>query len=123
MPLFKNLFGRIPNDNSKDVVFTPLQTEKQLDQIHLASNTKTQLIFKHSTRCLISKSVLQKFKQRIVNHNDYDIYYLDLLKYRKLSDEIAGRYGINHQSPQLIQIKKGKATYHASHFKILNFTG
>lgn len=122
MSLFNNLFGTSAKENIDGVNFTPLQTMVQLDAIDLASNTNPQLIFKHSTRCTISSGVLRKFKRKIKNRDGYDIYYLDLLRYRNLSNEIANRYGIAHQSPQLLQIVNGKAVCHASHYDILGFT-
>jgi bacillithiol system protein YtxJ len=45
-------------------------------------------------------------------------YYLDLLEFRPISNEIAGRFGVMHQSPQIILIKNGNAVYTASHSDI-----
>jgi bacillithiol system protein YtxJ len=45
-------------------------------------------------------------------------YFLDLLEHRDISNEIVIRFGVVHQSPQLILIKDGKAVYNASHSDI-----
>jgi bacillithiol system protein YtxJ len=45
-------------------------------------------------------------------------YYLDLLEFRPISNEIAARFGVVHQSPQLILIKDGNAIYSATHSDI-----
>ncbi|WP_294234557.1 monothiol bacilliredoxin BrxC family protein, partial [uncultured Chryseobacterium sp.] len=47
-----------------------------------------------------------------------DLYYLDLLAYRPLSNRIADDLGVTHQSPQLIVIENGKAVNNASHQNI-----
>jgi bacillithiol system protein YtxJ len=56
--------------------------------------------------------------------NEFDLqdkvipYFLDLLEYRNVSNEIASRFGVYHQSPQIILVKDGKAVYNASHESI-----
>ena len=42
-------------------------------------------------------------------------YLLDLLNYREISNAIANRYDVMHQSPQILVIKNGKVVYTASH--------
>lgn len=44
-----------------------------------------------------------------------DFYYLDLKAYRAISNEIAARFQVWHESPQIILIKNGTAVYNASH--------
>lgn len=115
MSFLNNIFG---NSNSSNIFFETLESESQFDRIDVKSADKPQLIFKHSTRCMISKSVLRKFKIKMTDVDKYDIYYLDILAHGNLSDAISQRYGIAHESPQLIQIENGKATKYASHYKI-----
>ena len=76
-------------------------------------------IFKHSTRCSISSTA----KARIERSWNFDetklpIYYLDLLSYRHLSNQVAAEFDVRHESPQLLVIKNGECVYHASHFGI-----
>jgi bacillithiol system protein YtxJ len=40
------------------------------------------------------------------------------LQHRPLSQSIAERFGITHESPQLLVIKKGVCNYHANHLEI-----
>lgn len=70
-------------------------------------------VFKHSIRCSISSMA----KNRVERDWDmnFPIYYLDLIQYRPVSNLIAAKSGIEHQSPQLIVFKHGKAVYDASH--------
>jgi len=49
---------------------------------------------------------------------DAHCWVLDLLTHRELSNEIARRFEIMHQSPQIILLQNGKITLHASHEEI-----
>jgi len=48
-----------------------------------------------------------------------DVWYLDLIAYRNLSNAVADKWNIIHESPQLIVIKNGNAVYDASHNMIV----
>jgi len=86
----------------------------QLDIIDNISMEKPVLIFKHSTRCSISRMALKKFEHEC-DLNTIECYFLDLLNHRDISNAIAARYNVQHQSPQLILIKDKKVIYHDSH--------
>lgn len=92
-----------------------LENSNQINEIKVASHNKLQLIFKHSTRCIISKMALKNFENDFLLHDVIDAYYLDLIAYRSISNEIADDFGITHQSPQVLLIKDGKVVYHESH--------
>lgn len=93
-----------------------LETETQLNDIVTASLNKPQAIFKHSTRCHISKTVMKNLESEWnIYDEDLDVYYLDLLEHRQISNEIANRFSVAHQSPQMIVIDKGKVVYQESH--------
>lgn len=76
------------------------------------------VLFKHSTRCFISRTAWQRFKDEWSSANNTPVYYLDLLQHRDISGEIAQRYGVQHQSPQVLLIRNGACVYHASHENI-----
>ncbi len=91
-----------------------LTNEEQLQEIKSNSNTRPQVIFKHSTRCSISsmaKNRLEKSNQP----DEIDFYFLDLIKYRPISNKIAEVFNVYHQSPQILVIKSGDCTYDESH--------
>lgn len=88
----------------------------QLDEIITSSHHTPQYIFKHSTRCSIS-TVAKNRLEKGVSGNAI-VYYLDLLSYRSISNEISNRWNVIHQSPQLLKIENGICTYHASHMEI-----
>lgn len=90
-----------------------LEDENQLQVLIEKSYSKPQAIFKHSTRCIIStlaKSRVEKFSENFI-----DVYYLDLIAYRNLSNSIADKFSIHHQSPQILIIKNGECIFDESH--------
>jgi bacillithiol system protein YtxJ len=97
-----------------------LQNADQLTDLIIESNEKDVLIFKHSTRCSISKTTLDRLER---NWKETEIpnvkpYLVDLLTFRELSNAIATRFGVEHQSPQVLIISKGQSRYDRSHFDI-----
>lgn len=95
-----------------------IENSNQINEIKEASHHKLQLIFKHSTRCIISKMALKNFESDFLLHDVIDAYYLDLIAYRNISNEIAEVFAVEHQSPQILLIKDGVAVYAASHESI-----
>ena len=81
MGLFDKLFNSSSETiDKKELHWILLNSIKQLDEIRFKSRTKTQLIFKHSTRCGISRMVMKQFtKDYGFSKNDFDLYYLDIL--------------------------------------------
>ena len=93
-----------------------LANESQLDSINKASFLVPQLLFKHSTRCSISRMALSK-TERNWNFTETQVqpYFLDLLQYRNISNKIAEQFHVEHQSPQILLIKEGKCVFTATH--------
>lgn len=94
-----------------------LTSEDQLTQLIEQSDTKPQVIFKHSTRCSISSMVLSRL-ERSAAPEGMDFYFLDLIRYRDISNRIAERFSVPHESPQLLLIKNRECIYDESHMAI-----
>ena len=77
------------------------------------------VIFKHSIRCSISSMALNRMESRWKDDESVPMYYLDLINYRDISNEISTLFNIEHASPQVLVIKQGKCIYHASHSGIV----
>lgn len=97
-----------------------LERADQLDQLIIESAETTILIFKHSTRCSISRATLDRLER---NWRDAEVpnvkpYFLDLLSYRSISNAIAHQFQVEHQSPQVLVIRNGKSVYDNSHYGI-----
>ena len=78
---------------------------------------KKILIFKHSTRCSISSMALYRIEDNL-KQKIAACYFLDLLKYRSISNKIEEELGVKHESPQILVIENGACTYHSSHNEI-----
>ena len=117
MGLFNKIFGASGEAKEEKVLpWIPLNAIQQLDLIKEKSSTKTQIIFKHSTRCGISRMVMSQFVDAYdFTEKDADLYFLDLLNFREISNEVGYKFQVMHQSPQLLVIKKGVAVAHESH--------
>ena len=113
------IFGKKEDQDHSKSLWKKIESQKDLDAAIEKSSQQKVLIFKHSTRCFISKTVLRSFeKQMQESDKNFGYYFLDLLAYRSISNEIESRFDVVHQSPQLIVLENGKAIYNASHQNI-----
>ena len=90
----------------------------QLDRVVEDSTTKPVLLFKHSTRCSISDMAKARLDRSNLS-DTMDAYYLDLITYRPLSQAIAERFAVHHESPQILLIRNGECILDASHNSII----
>ncbi|RTZ06274.1 bacillithiol system redox-active protein YtxJ [Flavobacterium sp. GSP6] len=120
MSFFKNIFSSSDDKDFKEnkINWNELTDLVQLDEIIAISNEKPVAIFKHSTRCSISRMALKQFENEFNSSDKVTPYFLDLIAHRDISNEIVNRFVVTHQSPQLILIKDGKAIYNVSHSDI-----
>jgi bacillithiol system protein YtxJ len=116
MSFFDKIFGGKEETSEQKSFWKKIESEEDLKKAIEHSFQNKIAIFKHSTSCFISKTVLRNFEKEIANLDQTaDLYFLDLLAYRPISNKIAEDLGVNHQSPQLIVVEKGKAINNASH--------
>lgn len=94
--------------------WTSLDTADQLGEIK--HKPGYSVIFKHSTRCSISMMAKRRFEM------DWDklptevpLYFLDLIKHRDISGQIAEDFAVHHESPQMLLIKDGECILDQSH--------
>ncbi len=124
MKAFNNLFKNKSKKQNKEKVgfnWIPLTSTSQMKVIKEESKSAPVFIFKHSTRCGISRIVLTRFENLFLKKlQDFKVYYLDLLKYREVSDQIVNEFQVNHQSPQLLVINNETSVNDTSHYDILS---
>lgn len=109
----------IAKEEIKSVPWNQLTDIETLEEIAEISHQQPVAILKHSTSCGISRMVLRQFeKEYDLDEGSIKLYFLDLLNHRDISNKIAAKFNVPHQSPQLIIIKDGKAVYDASHNEI-----
>jgi bacillithiol system protein YtxJ len=95
-----------------------LTDESQLELIKEESAQQPVLIFKHSTTCSISAMAYSRLERNWSDSVGIKPYYLDLLRYRSISNRIASEFGVEHESPQALIIHNGECVYDASHMAI-----
>ena len=120
MSIFSSLFGSSENQEEKTAKMNwiPMVDLGQLNEIISLSSEKSVIIFKHSTRCSVSRMVLKQFESEFDLEDQVTPYFLDLLEHRDLSNAIAEQFKVVHQSPQLLLVKNGMSVYDASHSAI-----
>ena len=84
-----------------------------LDRLFEQSFDQPVVVLKHSTTCGISSGVYRE-----VGLVPADVNVIVMQTHREVSNAIANRTGIRHESPQAFVLRDGKAVYHASHYDI-----
>ena len=95
-----------------------LQKDQDLEHLLERSKTDPVLIFKHSTQCSISMQAYEEFTNFADGAGQLPCGIVLVIENRKLSNAIADRFGVRHQSPQAILIKDGQVVWHASQWSI-----
>ncbi|APG59972.1 bacillithiol system redox-active protein YtxJ [Christiangramia salexigens] len=110
----------VAKEEIKQVPWNDLNKLDQLEQLEKESYDKHVVILKHSTTCGISRMVLKMFESdySLGESEDVKLYFLDLKAYRDVSNEVANRFEVRHESPQIIVLKDGAVVHHASHQSI-----
>jgi len=123
MGLFDKMFSSDKKENTEkksSIPWIDLHSMEQLDEMEKISEEKTVAVLKHSTTCGISRMVLKMFESdyNLSEEEPVKLYFLDLKVHRDISNEIAERFSVRHESPQLIVLKNGEVVHHASHQQI-----
>lgn len=93
-------------------MFARLSDKETLDRLVNASKDRPVVVFKHSNACPISSRAYREMEKL------EDINLLEIQTARDLSREIESITGVQHESPQVIILRDGKAVWNASHFDV-----
>ncbi|WP_411812801.1 bacillithiol system redox-active protein YtxJ [Chryseobacterium scophthalmum] len=117
MSFLDKIFGGKQEQGETKSFWKTIKSEEDLEKAIKQSYENRIAIFKHSTSCFISKTVLKNFEKEIENSDEQNVsfYFLDLLAFRPISNKIAEDFGIRHESPQLIVFENGEPINNASH--------
>ena len=85
-----------------------------LDELMTRSQSEPVVLFKHSTACPISRNAHREMEQ----FTDADVNLVVVQSARELSNEIARRTGISHESPQTLIVRNGDVVWNAAHYDI-----
>lgn len=96
-----------------------LNSMEQLDTIQKESHQQPVLIYKHSTRCGISGMALNRLEREWTGElNHIKTYFLDLIAHRDISNAVQSKFGVYHESPQVILLENGNVVYNDSHMGV-----
>ena len=93
--------------------FSRITDVTELEKLIDRSRERPVVIFKHSLTCPISAGAFERMKSY-----DGEVDLVEIQRARPLSDEIAQRLGVRHESPQIIIVRNGQVLWDASHFQI-----
>jgi len=97
------------------MAFQQILSEHQLSGLFAESEHSPVVIFKHSPRCSLSVLALSRFQN---SFHEFDFYLIDVVSHRSISQFVAEKLGVVHESPQLLVIAKNQCIHHASHLNI-----
>ncbi|WP_440707493.1 bacillithiol system redox-active protein YtxJ [Gracilimonas sp. BCB1] len=113
-----NLFGTEDQPKNK-FQWKELSTEEDVADVMQTSNEKTQVIYKHSSRCATSYFALKNVESITAENQEHaDFHRVDVIGHRPVSMHIAEKLGIRHESPQLFVIRDGEVVWSGSHNQI-----
>lgn len=96
-----------------------LETVNDIEDILNRSSQKLQIIFKHSTRCPVSSNAFSEVSSVTDEIVPFiDINYVDVIRNRGISQEIANKLEVRHESPQLLLIKDNQLVWNVTHYQI-----
>lgn len=93
-------------------MFFRLSDKETLDQLLTASKERPVLVFKHSNSCPISSRAYREMEQL------EGVNLLEVQSARELARELATITGVEHETPQVIVLRDGKAVWNASHYDV-----
>ncbi len=106
----------IAKEEIKKVPWKEITSLEEIDEIVQRSHERPSVLLKHSTSCGISRMVLRQFEKDFdIDPGKVDLYFLDLLRYREISNKIASKLNVPHESPQMIILKEGRVVFDNSH--------
>lgn len=98
--------------------FTALETTAQFETLVEESNVRPVVIFKHSPTCGTSAQAYDDLETYLGAPDAVDLHLVDVLRSRPLSHAIASRFGVRHESPQLLLLIDGQVRWNGSHWRV-----
>jgi bacillithiol system protein YtxJ len=99
---------------------TALQHIDELDQLLTESDQRPLLLFKHSYSCGISAEALDELVDHLNSQRPESIRYamITVQTHRDVSNAVATKLGIRHETPQALMVRDGRVVWTASHFRV-----
>ncbi len=98
---------------------TPLRSLHDLDAALVRGESEPIVIFKHSPTCGVSAQASEEIAGMLESATfPLPLYVVSVRAQREVSDAITKRFGIRHESPQVLLVHRGTVLWHASHFRV-----
>lgn len=114
MGFFDSIFGSEPSQQYE--TWKHLSAQEEVDEVFLASNETAQIILKHSNSCgtsYFAKKNLESITKEELGSTS--LHLIDVIRSRPVSNYLADKAGVRHESPQVFIIKNGEVVWNASH--------
>ena len=102
----------------RSMEWTVLSKEADLQALEAASGDRGFLVFKHSTRCTVSTQAMRLLERYQAPLHCPPCFLVHVVEDRMLSLDMAARWNVHHESPQLLWWVQGTVTQHTSHFDV-----
>lgn len=94
-----------------------LASHDALDAAVTASHERPVFVFKHSLICPVSTRADDAYAAFVSGRDEDDMAFhrIEIQNARPVSDAVAERTGVRHESPQALLFVNGEVVWHASH--------
>ena len=99
-------------------VFATLQTLEQFEALLQASHEHPVVVFKHSPACGTSAEAFDELTAFLQDEDARSVHLINVLSSRPLSQAVAARLAVRHESPQVLVLVDGKVRWSASHWRV-----
>jgi bacillithiol system protein YtxJ len=93
--------------------FSPVSDAAALEELFARSHNEPVLLFKHSTACPISARAHKQMEEVKT-----PVSIVVVQESRDVSQQVAERTGVRHETPQALVLRNGQVVWNASHFDI-----
>ncbi len=97
----------------------PLHHMDDLDALLGTSAGRPVVLFKHSHTCGVSAEALDELVDHLGRkRSDARYAIVTVQTHRTLSNAVTQRFGVRHETPQVLLIRDGKVVWSATHFRV-----
>ena len=115
MGFLNKLFGK----GTEESDWVQLESEDSVEEVFTASGTRIQLILKHSQSCSVSFFAKQNLDSvPLEEWSEMDRSMVEVVRFRPISQYIAQKTSIRHESPQVLVIVNEEVIFHTSHSEV-----
>jgi bacillithiol system protein YtxJ len=92
----------------------------QIEDLLQESHTRPVLIFKHSVSCGTSAQALDELADHLEQADHVGARYaiVTVQSHRAVSNALAQRLAVRHETPQTLLLVDGRVVWNASHFRV-----